>query len=153
MPRSQEFDRAGASWPLAAAAMLLSSVLLMGCSGNRDANQFVVVPVTGQVTFDGRPASGAVVVFHPKGTPSGFPAPRALVDRQGNFVLTTYRSADGAPVGEYLVTVELRPLVDKDGELVPGPNVLPPQYSAPQTSNLVARVVEGANTVPIQIVR
>ena len=75
------------------------------------------------------------------------------VDGQGNFSLTTYSSQDGAPVGEYSVTVELRPVVTKDGELELGPNVLPPQYSSPTTTKVQAQVAEGTNTVPIKIVR
>ena len=123
-----------------------------GCS--KQAPQTLPVhPVTGKVTFDGRPAAGALVVFHPKDASAGLPTPNALVDKQGNYTLSSYTAGDGAPAGEYVVTVVWRLMVQKDGEFEPGPNLLPPQVSKPATSKIVARVTEGTNTVPIKITR
>lgn len=143
-----------AVWPRPAAASvaLLGIALAAGCS-KVEPSRVAVHPVTGQVTFDGKAAAGAFVVFHSKTGDSDFPAPRAQVDRQGSFALTTYRSQDGAPAGEYVVTVELRPIVAANGEFEPGPNILPPRYCQPQTSQIVVRVVAGANVIPIKIVR
>ena len=132
-------------------AVLLLAALAGGCS--RQAPTLEVHPVTGQVTYNGKPAAGAHVTFHPKVREVAHPIPSAKVDPQGNFSLTTYRSEDGAPFGEYSVTVELRPVITKDGEIELGPNILPPQYSSPKTTKVVARVAEGANSVPIKIVR
>lgn len=150
MPRFQ-FSK-HASRQAAAAAIALVTLLAAGCS-KTETDRVPVFPVTGQVTFDGRPAAGAFVVFHRKDNTVGFPPPRAQVDQQGNFAVSTYVSQDGAPVGEYVVTVELRKVVDKDGEFVPGPNVLPPKYSSPKTTSLVAKINEGENSLPIKIVR
>jgi len=132
-------------------AVLLLAVILGGCS--RQAPTIDVHPVTGQVTYNGKPAAGAHVTFHPKVQQIAHPVPSAKADPQGNFSLTTYRAEDGAPIGEYSVTVELRPVITKDGEIELGPNVLPPQYSSPKTTKVVARVAEGVNSVPIKIVR
>jgi hypothetical protein len=134
-----------------AGPVLLLTVMAGGCS--RQAPTLEVHPVTGQVTYNGKPAAGAHVTFHPKVQQVAHPIPSAKVDSQGNFSLTTYRSEDGAPVGEYSVTIELRPVITKDGEIELGPNILPPQYSSPKTTKVVARVAEGANSVPIKIVR
>jgi hypothetical protein len=134
-----------------ATAVLALAALAGGCS--RQAPTVEVHPVTGQVIYNGKPAAGAHVVFHPKVQQIAHPIPSAKVDPQGNFSLTTYSSQDGAPVGEYSVTVELRPVVTKDGELELGPNVLPPQYSSPKTTKVVANVGPGPNSVPIKIVR
>ena len=101
-----------------------------------------------------RQAGGrAQVTFHPKVQAVVHPIPSAKVDPQGNFALTTYRSQDGAPAGEYSVTVVLRPVITKEGELELGANVLPPQYSSPKTTKMVTQVAAGANSVPIKIVR
>ncbi len=135
----------------AAGVALLFVMLLAGCS--RQPTLVEVHPVSGQATVDGRPAAGAQVTFHPKDKSIAFPSPSAKVDSQGNFSLTTYSAKDGAPIGEYLITVELRPIVTKDGELELGPNVLPPQYASPKTTKAEARVAEGPNNVPINIVR
>jgi len=134
-----------------AGAVLSLAVMASGCS--RQAPTLEVHPVTGQVTYNGKPAAGAHVTFHPKVQQIAHPIPSAKADPQGNFSLTTYRAEDGAPLGEYSVTVELRPVITKDGEIELGPNVLPLQYSSPKTTKVVARVAEGVNSVPIKIVR
>jgi hypothetical protein len=134
-----------------AGVALLWIMLVAGCS--RQPTLVKVHPVQGQVLFEGKPAAGATVVFHPKDRTQTFPAPSAKADGQGNFSLTTYSSQDGAPVGEYSVTVELRAVVTKQGELELGPNVLPPQYSCPTTTKVQAHIAEGTNTVPIKILR
>jgi hypothetical protein len=125
--------------------------LVVGCSG--EPQRPAVYPVTGQVLFDGRPAAGAVVSFHAKGTTGQFPTPSAKADGRGNFTLTTYQAEDGAPQGDYVVTVELRPFITKNGEVEQGPNQLPPKYSSPKTTTVVASVTEGENKVPIKITR
>lgn len=134
-----------------AVALALFAALLVGCS-KPQVERVAVHPVSGQVTLNGRPAAGALVVFHAK-QPADAPPPRAQADSSGNFQLSTFAGADGAPAGEYVITVELRPLMQKDGEFVPGPNQVPPKYTQPKTSSLTAQVVEGENNVPIKILR
>jgi hypothetical protein len=56
------------------------------------------------------PAAGAVVVFHPTAAASGdVPRPTAHVGEDGKFTLTTYAKDDGAPAGDYSITVEWIP--------------------------------------------
>ena len=136
----------------AAGAVLLLVALVAGCSQGEPTRRDVF-PVTGQVTYQGRPAAGAWVVFHPKAADANYPQPKAQVDAQGNFVLSTYAPQDGAPAGDYAVTVELRKLVASGADVEAGPNLLPPQYATPQTTSIAAKVVEGVNTIPIKIVR
>ena len=74
---------------------LLAGVLLLGaaCSGRK-----TVYPVTGKVLFEGRPAAGAVVQFHPQDkADSNAVAPLGQVGADGTFRLTTYAHEDGAP--------------------------------------------------------
>jgi hypothetical protein len=137
----------------AAGVALLLLTVVGGCGWGHDAEAPPVFPVSGQVTFNGRPAAGAYVVFHPKGASPGIPAPRANVDAQGKFALGTYAAQDGAPAGEYAVTVVLEPLIKQGDECERAKNVLPAKYSKPQTTTVVARVVHGQNTVLIKIVR
>jgi hypothetical protein len=84
--------------------------LLAGCSSSNRAKTYVA---HGKVRFkkDQIPV-GALVVFHPKdpkdekligGKPFG------KVGEDGSFALTTYAPGDGAPAGEYGVTVDWRP--------------------------------------------
>jgi len=96
------------------ALALLTLVGLGGCSASKPKT----VPVSGKVMYKkDTPAEGALVVFHP--TPemeariSGKPFARVGAD--GTFVLTTYEENDGAPEGEYGVTIDYR-VKDKGGE-------------------------------------
>ena len=73
----------------AAAGVALLLVLVVGCS--KQPTLVEVHPVNGQVLFDGKPAAGATVVFHPKDRSNTFPTPSAKADNQGHFSLTTYR--------------------------------------------------------------
>ena len=77
-------------------------------------------------------------MFHPKSSP-GAPHPRATVDKQGNFSLTTYEQADGAPPGEYLVTVEWPQLTMQGGD-AHYVNALPSEYLSFNTTKLQATV-------------
>ena len=86
------------------------AVVCAGCSRSGPA----LYPVRGKVLFEGQPARGATLVLHPLGN-SGANAikPRAFVDRDGGFEVFTYAAGDGAPAGEYAVTVL--------GRIGPGP--------------------------------
>lgn len=135
-----------------AGAVLLLISLSLGCSEEKS-NSVPVHPVAGQVTLNGRPAPNAVVVFHPKETAVEFPSPSAVADSNGNFQLSTYKPTDGAPAGEYVVTVEMRSFVLKDGDYIAGPNQVNAKYGKPSTSNLKIRVAEGTNQIPVKVVR
>lgn len=115
-------------------------------------------PVRGKVVIEGEIASGAFVVFHPvhdnkkeaaaaddsqpRATPSG------VADKDGNFELTSFRPKDGAPPGEYVVTLQWQKMVLKDDDVSAGPNLAPPVYGKPQLSPLRVKVVEGENKLP-----
>jgi hypothetical protein len=78
-------------------------LFLSSCSSGRKP----VYPVRGQV-FDAhhKPAAGALVVFNPTDQSDNDPnKPRAYVEEDGSFQLTTYEESDGAPAGDYVVTI------------------------------------------------
>jgi hypothetical protein len=104
--------------------------------------------VQGTITFKGRPIPGALVAFHPKAPDRQAPAPRASVDASGAFSLSTFNGGDGAPAGEYVVTVQWYKPVRKGADVVPGPNVIPREYAVASTSNLCVRIVSGHNQLP-----
>jgi hypothetical protein len=127
--------------------MAASILFLGGCSGPAGP---VCHPVHGQVKFNGRALAEALVVFHPQdGGAAGTPKPFAQTDALGNFCLSTHRAGDGAPTGDYAITVELRDLRQVGEELVrDGKNLLPPQFASPEQSGLRHTVVQGENAVP-----
>lgn len=107
-------------------------------------------PVLGQVLFKGQPVPEALVVFHPvKATEENWPKPMATCDAEGRFALTTWSSRDGAPLGDYTVTVECRAPSVRGEEIVrDGPNQLPPRYATPTQSDLRVSVAPGENKLP-----
>jgi hypothetical protein len=66
----------------------------------------------------------------------------------GTFALSTFESGDGAPAGEYIVTIRLHRAVQVEGDFVPGPNLLPVRYANAATSDIVVRISEGPNELP-----
>jgi hypothetical protein len=108
-------------------------------------------PVRGKVYFEGTPTPNAVVTFflltgdekRPVRTADG------VVEADGSFTLSTYAAEDGAPAGEYAVTVVWGRGADEESK--PGPNLLPERYGKPGTSGLQARVKEGVNEVTLEL--
>lgn len=155
LPReSQPPKPIGVSVALAILLSLFAGTVLAGCS--RSGPQRVTThPVQGKITFQGQPIGGAFVVLHPKEAAApDVPTSRAHVQPDGTFRVSTYDSADGAPAGEYVVTVQWQKLVKSGGDFVPGPNLLPTKYSNRATSDVVVHVAAGANELlPIVLKR
>jgi hypothetical protein len=126
----------------------LIAVLATSCEGSK---RVPVFPVSGQVLFGGKPMPRALLVFHP--VAESPLRPLATADQDGSFALSTYEDGDGAPAGEYQISVEWRRLATVDDEKPP-PNLLPMKYANPKTSGLTVRVTEGENVLPpIQLTR
>jgi hypothetical protein len=115
-----------------------------GCSSEE---RVKVYPVRGQlVTTDGKPAVGATVSFHPAGDSSTYPfVPHGKVSRDGAFVLTSYEAGDGAPAGEYAVTVVWR-TENPEGD-PGGPDRLKGRYANPARPLTRVTVREGDNSL------
>lgn len=135
-------------------AFLVLAMLVVGCS--KADNRKPVFPVSGKVSFNGEPMDGAMISFHPLNDPS----PRALraqatADKAGQFSLTTYVTGDGAPAGEYAVTIywparkQPRP---KGTDPTAEDDDIPPDrlhrvHADPKTTKLRATVHEQSNTI------
>ena len=117
---------------------------LAGCNGGSP--QVPVFPAEGKILFDGKPPAGAQVIFHPVGKAgSEVVRPTGQVDSTGKFTLTTYAANDGAPEGDYQVTVEW--WIAKNDN--PAVNQLPARYRQTQTSGLQAKITPGENQLPV----
>jgi hypothetical protein len=129
--------------------LLLAALSLGGAAGCPPAYRVPLYPVRGQVLYKGKPVERAMVTLHPlTGFPDGVPKPIAYTDADGRFRVTTDRPGDGAPAGEYAVTVALREKTRTGVEKVKGRNLLPARYSNPKSCGLRCRVQEGENDVP-----
>jgi hypothetical protein len=134
------------------AAMGLVGILaLTAVACSKSGGRKPVYPVKGKVQFDGRPAEGALVVFHPVGAAGAEGNPHATVAADGTYTLTTYDSGDGAPEGDYLVTVEWWQRDPRQPDNPPL-NRLNPQLARTESSGLKARVDKGKNEItPIEL--
>lgn len=138
--------RRGVLAPWAISALCLTASLGCGQSGP---DRVAVHPAAGAITVKGQPAHGAFVTLHPtSGAAADVPLPRASVERDGSFRVSTFDGGDGAPEGDYVVTVRWYKLVGRGLDAVAGPNVIPPKYSQPQSSNLTVRIPAGQNQLP-----
>lgn len=119
---------------------LLLALGLLSCAKAPDHPP--VFPVTGRVLYEGRPATGAVVIFHSTDRPAVAERPHGRTNADGEFELTTFQTGDGGPAGAYVVTVEWKRPEDHPEQ---GADLLPPIYGDPGTSPLRVTVTAGAN--------
>ncbi len=126
--------------------LALLAAAALGCSSG---DRVPMHPVRGQVLYNGKPVKGAQVVFHPLEPQSvNVQKPLAYTDAEGRFSLMSERPGDGAPAGEYAVTVEQRERTAWGREEVKARNLLPTRYSQPKTSGLRFQVQPGENEMP-----
>lgn len=110
-------------------------------------------PVKGTVLVNKKAAAHATVVLHPVNpTSPDAPKPRGKVNADGTYTLTTHTEGDGAPAGEYRVTVEQWLAGARADD--PPANRLPAKYADPNTSGLTATVAPGSTELKaIEITR
>ena len=121
----------------------LCCTLALFCSACGSARK-PAFPVHGQVRMNGQAANHAQVNFIPVGD-AGPDAvhPIGEVDGQGRFTLTSYVAGDGAPEGEYRVTVAWFLASGRPGDDGPPLNYLPAAYALPESTPLHAVVGKG----------
>ena len=107
-------------------------------------------PVSGTVSFEGKPTPGAVVLFHPTDNPDSHEKRIAgVVDEEGSFEMSTTVGAGtrpGVEPGTYIVSISWAERIDpndKDSDL--GPDLLPEKYKDHKTSGLKIEIEAGNN--------
>jgi hypothetical protein len=128
-------------------------LLAVGCKSGPK-----LAPVSGTVTYNGKPVVKATIVFYPE--QDGARGAMGETDDQGRYTLWTYAPGDGALVGKHLVSITLRGPAEKatihpslkgeglgeayyDQVSGTGKPLIPEKYFTPQTSGLTAVVVAG----------
>ncbi|MEY3174717.1 MAG: hypothetical protein RLZZ436_2631 [Planctomycetota bacterium] len=127
--------------------VLVTTLGLAGCS-EKSAWE-VPYPVKGSLTFRGKPVAEADIVLFPE-DPS-WPEtvrPRARTKADGTFDVWTWQQGDGAPAGNYKVTLVHHEVAISKGAVVAKPNDLPPKYERHQTSDIRVTIVPGENQIP-----
>jgi hypothetical protein len=135
---------------------ILTVAISAGCGGKSRPEikgKLPLFPVTGKLMMDGQPMVGATILFNPS---QEFPPgaakqrPRATADADGSFQVSTYTNQDGAPAGDYKVTISWKG--DQEGVTSEQQGDLPEK--APETvqdarwSKLRVKVKEEENTLP-----
>jgi hypothetical protein len=142
---------------LSLSVLAVALALSAGCGGKSKYH-----PVTGKVTFQNKPATGAMVVFHPKGNNSAQAIrPSGVVKEDGTYTLYSGPGEEGkgAPAGEYEVAViwDAPPKAATGGmgagmgggdERREEKDLLGGRYKNPATSGLKATVGAGPTEVP-----
>jgi hypothetical protein len=119
----------------------------VACSGSQSLN-----PVTGKVIHKNQPLAGALVTFHPKGSKDlKVERPTALTKEDGTFTVKTGQK-DGAPAGDYLVTIICSvPVNKKAGKAISlgsdddAADVLQGAYANVDTSKFPVTIKSGPN--------
>jgi hypothetical protein len=112
-----------------------------GCGG--EAWHAATYPASGNVSINGKPPEGLVVELHSVGEPvdERQSRPWAVTDSEGNYELTTYQNADGAPAGEYAVVLRWPPSVNRPSFA----DRLGGKFSNPDTSDIQISVTSGTS--------
>ena len=146
--RSRHIGRRGPATMLLPAMLLLAGAV--GCGPPQ------MGPVSGLVTFRGKPVPMAVVCFQPERRPMGV----GVTDNDGRYRLSSKARFDGAFGGRHAVTIRPWQLAvgqePLDPAYTPPPedrSDIPEKYRLPYTSPLSAEVVAGRdNTVDFELV-
>ena len=145
--KTKSVSRPGSRHGVGLLSAAIAAIALAGC-GEAKPQRTPVFPIKGTISFKGQPMPGALVALHPKTPVAGTPSPRANVAKDGAFEVSTYDGGDGAPVGDYTLTVLWYKQVKNGPDIVSGPNVIPQKYAKAETSDLTISVKEGVNELP-----
>jgi hypothetical protein len=139
-------------------AVLCSLLLVIcGCSPRVETDQerlarlvpgaSATTKVTGKVMVDGVPGKDVWVTLHPAQGGSAIQLPKAQVREDGSFQVTTYLEGDGAPPGDYNITLESLTFRQIGAQWV-GPDKLKNLYNNPKSTPYHVSVKETPVELP-----
>ena len=123
-------------------AIFALALLAVSCGG-RDYGDRPPYPASGKVLVNGEPAKGVLVVLSDGPLAPDRPQPQGTTGDDGTFVLSTYDPRDGAPAGDYKVSITWRA-----GRREGSPDRLNRAYADAQTSGLTAKIEKKTNVLP-----
>ena len=130
---------------------LFFCMVILGCGEEPSFKTTVpVFPASGKILYQGKPLAGVVLLFHSTDFNQKIKS-QATADDDGKFVVTTFKSADGAPEGDYIITLVV-PSNESDSTREDaatesrlrkeGPVRFPSKYQNPTTSPLKVKVTK-----------
>ena len=130
------------------ALICANSLALIGCGKGSG-----LVPVTGKITVDGKPAEGAVLLFHPTSSENTSIA-SAVAKEDGSFAPVT-NSEPGIVAGSYKVSItwpdpKVKPSERElmMGTAEPGPDLLKGRYQTKEKSDVTVDVAGDTKELP-----
>ena len=130
--------------------VVLALLSLASCGESRNFPK--VHPVKGKILVNGQPAPDCQIYLHrtSEDTLSVPATPQAVTDQTGAFQITSYHMNDGAPEGEYRVTVSwlLATKARGSADEYVTRNYLPARYAAADRSGLRVTIAKGDNRLP-----
>ena len=134
--------------------LVVGAAAVAGCVRNVDRPPVELHPVRGRVFLEAQPLADAVLMFHSV-EPTPHPRPRARSAEGGAFEVTTFRLHDGAPAGEYRVTISCKgPYEGKSEDReTEAEELLPRIYQRPETTPLTVEVRPGENDLGVLALR
>jgi hypothetical protein len=137
------------------AAALSLVVVAAGCSSSQSKDRLPVFRTTGEIHVGGQPAEGVTVVLIPaEGSEAAGKklSPSAVTEVDGTYQISTYDQGDGAPEGEYRITLK-RYVDPSSGKNGPPEGFMPEvdrwngKYSKPDKSPWKASITQGDNVL------
>jgi len=132
-------------------AILFGTLVLAGCGEGLPPT----VPVSGQVSWQGKPLGSGRIVFYPQEIAEGLSRRPAIaeLDRQGRFQLSTFRTGDGVVPGAYHVCVfsytSDQTTAEDDVSIPETIWRIPARYGDPQQSGLTAEIPSGSEPLSL----
>lgn len=123
-----------------------------GCRKTSDQRNWLQThPTAGKISINGKSANGAIVRLFPVAPQPETVSPvipSGVVREDGSFELTSYEIGDGAPEGEYRVTVEWpdpKLLSPQLSMIQDPPDRLKNRFTNPERSTIKVRITAGKN--------
>lgn len=136
-------------------AWLVAVCILGLASCQRAVDSPKMTPVSGEVFVDGVAAKGATLLFIPMEAPEAgsrtwkLGYPRATVNEEGKFQVSTHTANDGAPTGKYRITVVWWAMEEEsDQAAIPLRDQLKGRYSEPANTPLEVTVQDSPIVLP-----
>ena len=130
---------------------LFFCTMILGCGEESSFKSTVpVFPASGKIIHLGKPLAGVILIFHSTDVNQKIKS-QATTDNDGKFVATTFKTADGAPEGDYTITIVVpsnesdssREDAATEGQFrKEGPVRFPSKYQNPATSPLKVKVTK-----------
>lgn len=132
---------------------ILTCMLLMLCLAGCGPAQPELHKVRGKVLFRQQPIADALITLHPmQGNLS--PLPIGYTRADGQFEISWLGQGDGAPAGDYAITITWKQLIQQGEEKIrSGRNLLPANYADPQKTPWRCTVNQGENVLPVHEIK